>query len=324
MEERQKEDFEKYYEVIKVIGNGAYGFVYKGKEKSKNKLVAIKVIDLDKIRTYFMNQYDYEEIEKQIKICIEGFKQEYENMKICSRNNINSVKCYEYFNNEKYFVIIMELCDNNLAKLLLERKNNKFDKDEILDIMKQLNNTFQIMKENNILHRGLKLENLLIKYKENNKYIIKLSDYGSSKRLVSLSKNCNSNIGTTLYMAPEIFEGKEYNYKCDLWSIGIIIYKLYFGKSPFPGLTEEALKKNINEYDKGNTKINKTGNEDLDDLIKNLLQKEPTKRLNWNGYFNHSFFQKKYKNIINLIYDVNEDSYKDMFLNTQNWKKLIY
>jgi len=152
MEERQKEDFEKYYEVIKVIGNGAYGFVYKGKEKSKNKLVAIKVMDLDKIRTYFMNQYDYEEIEKQIKICIEGFKKEYENMKICSRNNINSVKCYEYFNNEKYFVIIMELCDNNLAKLLLERKNNKFDKDEILDIMKQLNNTFQIMKENNILH----------------------------------------------------------------------------------------------------------------------------------------------------------------------------
>ena len=88
-------------------------------------------------------------------------------------------------------------------------------------------------------------------------------------------------------MAPEILEGEgkiEYNYKCDLWSIGIIIYKLYFGKSPFPALTENALIKNINEYDKGIRKINKTGNEELDDLIKNLLQKEPLKRLNWEQY----------------------------------------
>ena len=84
-------------------------------------------------------------------------------------------------------------------------------------------------------------------------------------------------------------------------------------KSPFLGITEVALKKNIDEYDKGKIKINKTGNEELDDLIKNLLQKEPSKRLNWNDYFNHSFFHNKYNNIINLIYDVNEDSYKDIF-----------
>ena len=313
MEERKKEDFNKYYDIINVIGNGAYGFVYKGKEKVNNKLVAIKVMDLDKIRTNFMNIYEDEEIENQIKLCKEGFKNEYEKMKICSENNINSVKCYEYFENDNFFVIIMELCDKNLAKLLLERKKNKFNKDEILEIMKELNNTFKIMSERKILHRDLKLENILIKYNDNKKYIMKISDYGSSKRLISLSRNCNSNIGTTIYMAPEILEGKEYNYKCDLWSIGIIIYKLYYGKSPFLGITEDALKKNIDEYDKGKIKINKTGNEELDDLIKNLLQKEPSKRLNWNDYFNHSFFHNKYNNIINLIYDVNEDSYKDIF-----------
>ena len=243
MEERKKEDFKKYYDIIDVIGNGAYGFVYKAKEKGSNRLVAIKVMDLDKIRKNFMNIYEDEEIENQIKLCKEAFKNEYENMKICSENNINSVKCYEYFENDNFFVIIMELCDKNLAKLLLERKKNKFNKDEILEIMKQLNKTFKIMSERKILHRDLKLENILIKYNDNKKYIMKISDYGSSKRLISLSRNCNSNIGTTIYMAPEILEGKEYNYKCDLWSIGIIIYKLYYGKSPFLGITEEALKR---------------------------------------------------------------------------------
>ena len=55
----------------------------------------------------------------------------------------------------------------------------------------------------------------------------------------------------------------------------------------------------------------KTGNEELDDLIKNLLQKEQSKRLNWDQYLNHPFFNNKNIDIINLIYDVNEDSYKN-------------
>ena len=177
--------------------------------------------------------------------------------------------------------------------------------------MKDLNNTFKIMKEKNIIHRDLKLENILIKY-EKNKKIMKITDYGCSKRLISLSRNCNTNgIGTVIYMAPEILEGKEYNYKCDLWSIGIIIYKLYFGKSPFPAISENGLINNINDYDKGKRNINKTGNKNLDDLIKKLLEKDPLKRLSWDEYFNHPFFINN--NIINLIYDINKDSYFDFW-----------
>ena len=184
MAERIKQDYENYYDIIGLIGNGAYGFVYKVKDKETNELKAIKIMDLNKIRTNFMNIYEEEEIEEQIKLCIDGFITEYNNMKICSNNNINSVKCYEYFNNNNYFVIVMELCDNDLSKLLLEKKKDKFNKEEILDIMSQLNNTFKIMKENNILHRDLKLENILIK----NNNIMKISDYGISKRLISLQK----------------------------------------------------------------------------------------------------------------------------------------
>ena len=146
MEERINQDFRQYYDIIELIGKGTFGYVIKGKLKNNNELRAIKIIDLDRTRENL--------------IYIKQLIQEFENMKICSINNKNSVKCYEYFNNEREFVIIMELCDKNLSQLLYERMKNEnkgFNKDEILKIMKELNNTFKIMKENKIIHRDLKL-----------------------------------------------------------------------------------------------------------------------------------------------------------------------
>ena len=255
MSDRTKKNYEDYYEIIKLIDSGAYGYVYKGREKETKELRAIKVISLGKIEDNLLSQYEANELEKQLNLCINGFIEEYNNMKICSNNNNNSVKCYEYFNNKDNFVIIMELCDQNLSKLLNQRFINEkegFNIEEIYEIMNQLNNTFKIMKKNNIIHRDLKLENILIKYndKEHKKYTIKLSDYGCSKRMISLSNYGNTlGVGTDFYMAPEILKGEEYNYKADLWSIGIIIYRLYFGKFPFPGEIIQALIKNIENFD---------------------------------------------------------------------------
>ena len=68
------------------------------------------------------------------------------------------------------------------------------------------------MYENNIIHRDLKLENILIKYNEdtNNNYTVKLTDYGSSKRLISLSRNyCNTNVGTLVYYGPRIIKKRK-------------------------------------------------------------------------------------------------------------------
>ena len=308
MTERLKDSYENFYDISNVIGNGAFGIVYKGKEKKNNKLRAIKIIDLQKIKEHLINEYDGEYIKKNLELCVNDFITEFNNMKICSTNSENSVKCYEYFHNKNNFAIIMELCDTNLSKVLTNRiiENGKgFSSEEILEILNQLNNVFKIMEENKIIHRDLKLENILVKYKdkENKNYIIKLSDFGCSKRLSSLTKNyVNTNVGTLPYMAPEIIKGEEYNYKCDLWSIGIIIYKLYFGKFPYNGMNELAVGNKIENL--GNKILKKTDNEDLDDLIMKLLEKDPIKRINWELYFNHSFFGK---NKIRLIYECTYD-----------------
>ena len=293
MAERNKSNFKEYYDILgDPIGIGGFGRVYKGEKKETKEKRAIKIIDLDRIKIELDDgKKSEEEIEDELKSIINGFIKSCEKMELCSKNNENSVKYYEYFQNENSFVIIMELCDTNLSNLLNEKllnTNKGFSIEEIKDIMIQLNKGFKKMKDNNIIHRNLKLENILIKY-NNNKNIIKITDYGSSKRLISLSKNCNTNVGTTIYMAPEILEGKEeYNYKCDLWSIGIILYKLYFGIFPYNGDNKDVILSNINTY--GKKLIEKTGNIELDDLINHLLEKETSKRLNWEQYFNHSFF----------------------------------
>ena len=212
-------------------------------------------------------------------------------MRMCNSNdnNINSVKFYECYDTENEFVIVMELCDNDLKKILREKKS--FNKDEIKEILQQLNNTFKIMINNKIIHRDLKLENILVKYinEKKNRFIVKLSDFGVSRKLNTLTQKCITHTGTMFYMAPEILNEEEYNNKCDLWSLGIIIYQLFFKNSPYNAKTEVGLLKIINKF--GKALIAKTKFDLLDDLIGKLLEKEPSKRLSWEEYFEHPFIK---------------------------------
>ena len=101
-------------------------------------------------------------------------------------------------------------------------------------------------------------------------------------------------------------EEKQYNYKCDLWSLGIIIYELYFQERPFKG-TDIKILKSIEIKEKI---LKKTGDEKLDDLIDKLLEKKPEKRIGWNQYFGHPFFDV---DEITIIYKIlkDEDKYKE-------------
>ena len=100
-------------------------------------------------------------------------------------------------------------------------------------------------------------------------------------------------MGTFQTMAPEILEGEKHNVnKCDLWSIGIIIYQLYFKEYPYKGETQVAIYNQIKKF--GKKILKKTKNEKLDNLIDSLLIREPEKRINYEEYFNHPFFKENY------------------------------
>ena len=226
--------------------------------------------------------------------------------------NINTVKLYEFYNNENEFAIVMELGDNNLLKFLSKR--NPFNVNEIRDILNQLNNTFKIMDENKLAHRDLKLENIILKQDNTGKNIFKIADYGLSKKLITLSK-LTSKVGTLSFMAPEIIKSENYNLKCDLWSLGVIIYNLCFRVYPYDAKTEYALVNQIKKIGQKNFK--KKGHIYLDNLISKLLVEDLNERLGWKEYFEHPFFkQVPNKNQIIIKIKVGENDRKgDQFKN---------
>jgi surface protein len=132
------------------------------------------------------------------------------------------------------------------------------------------------MYENQIYHRDLSLDNILIKF-EDDKIIYKLSDYGVSKKLATFKNKFSTKAGKPDYMAPEVKEG-QYDGKCDLWSLGIVIYILIKRKNPSDEIIDKI------------SSLELIANTELNNLIQRLLVKDPDKRISWDEYFNHPFF----------------------------------
>ena len=285
---KQNLNFRDYYEIINRIGKAKHADIFKVKEKKTNEYRAIKVFDKKGVKRKLkesLNEYNKEEEKKYI----DRFHNEIENMKmICKNQNKNIVKFYESYDNEKELASVMELCDKNLLDFFVEQKR-PLNYDEIYEILTQLNNCFRIMTQLKIVHRALNLENILIKYEneEKTKKRFKLKFTDDSILISKLSNNYEAK-GNMNFIAPEILKKEKYNENSDLWSLGIIIYVLSFKEYPYKGSDKAKLLKNIKE-----NKLNNIKNDELGDLIKKLLIEDPKKRLNWNQYFNHSFFRHK-------------------------------
>ena len=314
----KNDNFKKYYEIIRKIDDGNFGPVYEVKKKESNEKRAIKVVDKNIIRNIYRNSKFEEPNDRIMKFYIDCYIKQIRNMKISegkNKDNENTVKYYEDFDTENEFAIVMELCDDNLFNYL-----GKSTFDENCQILKQLNNTFKIMAENtnDIAYGELKLQNILLKYinKEKTKYIVKLKLTCSNDKMLELRKSF-STLSKSYYInylsAPEILKGENiFNEKCYLWSLGIIIYILFYKKYPYSGTTE------IEILNKIQTTILEKSDTDLNDLINNLLVKDPIKRYNWNQYFNHPFFKKKqnldYKQKYEIIKKIAQSGYADIYL----------
>jgi serine/threonine-protein kinase ULK/ATG1 len=292
------------YKIIRTIKEDVYANVYEAEKIKQNPNepdfhVAIKKIKIERLKDDIKQSKVSNIItEEDIKPEIEKFNKELENMKICQCEN--SVKIFDYYykideaENEKEFIIIMELCDETLFHELCNIKSDirGFKSNQIRDILKQLNNVFKIMNENKIAHRDIKLNNILIKYlnKQKNKFKVLLSDYGISNRLLTLTGKFSTHVGNLLIMAPEILKMEPYNEKCDLWSLGVNIYQLYTKKIPYNSTFEMGILKEIKEKNQSVLDIIPEEDALLKDLLSKLLVEDPEKRISWEEYFAHPFF----------------------------------
>ena len=192
------------------------------------------------------------------------------------------------FFDENNYYIITEYCKlGNLTHI--QKKIISFSESQTKFIIFQLLNAVSYLYSRNFVHTDIKPNNILIdknfKYKGEDYYYIKLLDFTLSNSRNKNSKNLESNL--PYYSSPEVLD-MNFNYKCDIWSIGIILYEMIHGYLPFKGKNYDEVTfsiKNINPvYD-----VNIISQKGLN-LLKKMLIKNPNNRLNANECLNHGWF----------------------------------
>ena len=117
-----------------------------------------------------------------------------------------------------------------------------YNEDETKVIMKHILYALSYMHKMGYAHRDIKLENIMYENKDN--YSCKIIDFGFTTKFAP-GTGFNEILGSPLYMSPQVILGQSYTYKCDIWSTGIILYFLWFGKFPYKSRGLEELKVEI-------------------------------------------------------------------------------
>ena len=251
------------------ISSGSYGKVFLAKNNKNNEVCAVKTIDKKKI---FKMHGNLEII--------------YNEIGIHSRlNHKNIIKLYNVYEDKKQIKIIMEYALNGNLYEKIKKEKIGFSEKKTFKYFIQVLNAINFLHKNNIIHRDIKPENILID-KYNN---LKLCDFGWSKE-INVGKR-STFCGTVEYMAPEIIDNENYDFSVDIWSLGILLYEMLFGYSPFRGTSLNDIVINIKE---GNLIFDNRKNISFEckDLIKKLLIHNPEKRLKIKDVLYHPFILK--------------------------------
>lgn len=297
-------DFEKVLEdngIFPVeLGKGSYGRVFLVKNKTTQKLYALKVIDKKKLC------YQYGVINTNNN---KGLDLVFNEINIQSKlDHENIIKLYSFQENEEEIKILLEYAENGSLYSIIKSSKNKmkniFTEFEAFHYFIQVINAIYFLHDNGIIHRDIKPENILIT--KDNK--IKLCDFGWAKELTV--ENRSTFCGTMEYMAPEIVENGNYDCGVDIWSLGVLLYEILIGHSPFAGGGDKEVMNNI----KTCKEINFEGfdlSDECKDLIRKLLEPNQYKRITIKDILEHPFiwqnWKKKEKSEINKsIYFVND------------------
>lgn len=252
-----------------VIGKGQFGYVYQGYDVRTNEVVAIKVIPVSILENKFFEYLLINEI-GALKKLNTPYIVRFIDLKLTMHN----------------IYLITEFCNGGDLSGLLTKKG-RLNEDEVCDILWQIAEAFKQMKEFHMLHRDLKPPNILL-----NEGKVKIADLGFSKTVENFQVSINnSTVGSPIYMSPQVLFKQTYTSKCDIWSLGIVLYQLFYGKVPWHALDIVELANKI----KNEPIIFQAGipiSPELKDFIVRCLRYEESERIGWDELFDHPAVKK--------------------------------
>ena len=232
-----------------MLGQGTFSTIYLYKNKITQKLFAVKHIYKNKILETIKSLNNFKEIEIHKKLIHD-----------------NIIRLYSSRETKDYYDLLLEYAPKgNIFQLILQKQN--FSEIECFSYFIQIVNAIYFLHEKNIIHRDIKPENILIF--EKNK--IKLCDFGWSN--YNNINNRTSFCGAFEYMSPEMINGESYNKSIDIWSLGILLYEMYFGFPPFRANPQSNDKTNEIFNNILNKKISFDCGKEIDKNMKNLILK---------------------------------------------------
>ncbi|KAK7131954.1 hypothetical protein R3I93_018497 [Phoxinus phoxinus] len=213
------------YEVLETLGTGTYGKVKRAVARQCGKTVAIKSIRKERLR----DDLDRAHIQREIEIT-------------ASLTHPNIIRLYEVFESGERIVMVMEYASGGELYEYIQEKQ-RLSEDEARHFFGQITSAVHYCHKNGVVHRDLKLENVLLDKDLN----VKLADFGLSNRYTR-GRRLDTFCGSPLYASPEIVNGLPYHGpEVDCWSLGVLLYALVYGSMPFDGTSYGILREQIRQ-----------------------------------------------------------------------------
>jgi len=272
-EERNATDVEQIYQIFRedVLGSGQFGTVYGARHRTKQREVAIKVVD----KTRFPNKESTQLIhEVQI---------------LSGLDHPGIVKLYNMFENPQQIFVVMEKLHGDMLEMILSSEQGRLDERITKFLITQILDALRYLHFKNIVHCDLKPENVLTANTDSALPQVKLCDFGFA-RIIGEKSFRRSVVGTPAYLAPEVLSNQGYNRTLDMWSVGVIIYVSLSGTFPF-NEDEDILDQIQNAEFMFPDNAWKSISNDAIDLIKHLLQVKRRRRLTVERALLHNYFK---------------------------------
>ncbi|XP_032403798.1 serine/threonine-protein kinase PLK4 [Xiphophorus hellerii] len=253
------------FKVLTLLGKGSFACVYRAKSVKTGLEVAIKMIDKKAMHKAGMVQRVTNEVEIH-----------------CRLKHPSILELYNYFEDSNYVYLVLEMCHNGEMSRYLKERKMPFSEDEARHFMHQIVKGMLYLHTHGILHRDLTLSNLLLTSNMN----IKIADFGLATQLKLPNEKHFTMCGTPNYISPEVATRSAHGLESDVWSLGCMFYAFLMGRPPFD---TDTVKHTLSKVVLGDYEMPRHVSLEAQDLIHQLLQRDPALRPSLSAVLDHPF-----------------------------------